>query len=100
MSGIIDRTGDEVVTQDDNLADNVGIHDSIFFPGKKVAVAEVGGNQVCWNCFDPLLPGVCMELMLGSGLIRVCQEKTCVRRVMSRNAEKQKDSGAGKPTIG
>jgi len=97
-NNIIDHTGDEVLERSDQLADNIALDPSPFFPGKSAAVAEKDGNKVCWNCFDMLIPSPAefADYVMGHAIIRVCKKRECMRAVMESNMKRDREKGAGK----
>lgn len=65
---------------DENLGDNVAIRDSMEHPGRKVAVAQKGPVDVCWNCFEPLRLDV-RDVPAGTTFVRVCNKHPCIDAV-------------------
>lgn len=92
---ITDNT-DEVLERSDDLADNVALDPSPFFPGKSAAVAEKDGNKVCWNCFEMLIPGEFADYVMGHAIVRVCRDRQCMRAVMTRNMHRDRANGQGR----
>lgn len=78
-----------------DLADDISLQPSPFFPGKSAAVAQKGGNLICWNCFHPLSSKF-HDLVMGYTIIRVCEDRECVRAAISSNDKSQGLGGAGK----
>jgi len=86
----------EILKPDPNLADNVGLWPSKYHAGKSAAVAEKGGNQVCWNCFRIVHPDNYVDLMMGNALVRFCDAKKCHAAVSKENDKRERLENAGR----
>jgi hypothetical protein len=93
--GFVDNTGLEILHPDPNLGDDVKLHPSPNYGGKMAAVAEKGGNQVCWNCFK-LLGGRFTDLMMGTAIVRFCDSRKCHIAVAKQNDKRERLELAGR----
>jgi hypothetical protein len=87
------------VIREDDLADNITLEPSIRFKDQSAAVAQKDGNNVCWCCFEILMEGRQTDLKMNEAIVRVCDDRECVRKVGEANAKRDKDGGAGKLII-
>ena len=94
MSHIKD-TSAEILRPDPSLADNVATYPSPTFAGKSAAVAEKGGNQVCWNCFT-ILGKNFTDLVMGNAIVRFCDARKCHVAVAKQNNKRAALENAGR----
>ncbi len=59
------------------VGDEVALRESPHHNGRLSAVAMHGGVEVCWNCFEPLSPGVFLDAPAKQTFIRICRSPQC-----------------------
>jgi hypothetical protein len=94
MTDEIQRARDEQEERDEKLGDNLALEPSPTFEGKSAGVCQKEGRFVCWNCFN-LLSGKFTDLQMGHAIIRVCDDRACINKVLEQNAKRAGDGGAG-----